>query len=76
MENESDDSQFAEKSKVDMSSEAILNRLDLAAQLLELCVFLGQAKLVGPVTAVGRKAGRTRLANDLPELGSQSRNLE
>jgi len=60
MVNESPDSHCAETSKVDMSSEAILNRLDLAAQLLELCLFLGQAKLIGPVNAANNKVSAAR----------------
>ena len=46
--------------EVGMSSEAILNRLDIAAQLLELCLFLGQAKLVGPVSAAVSKLPSTK----------------
>lgn len=60
MVNESPDSQFAQTLTADMSSEAILNRLDLAAQLLELCLFLGQAKLIGPVNTTNRKVSVAR----------------
>ena len=60
MVNENDDALFTEELNVDMSSEAILNRLDLAAQLLELCLFLGQAKLIGPVNPANTEVSAAR----------------